>query len=113
MGGAEVAVILGLHQSIGGPFKLVYLFRRLKCVHVYEIVSHGRQWWFTLHMSTDTRYCLREMQPSVDPRVRQYPDWWVYGAGKPYPAGVTDYLCDNLDASGSYRHNSVLIVRDV
>ena len=27
---AEVALLCGLHQSIGGPWKLVVLFRRLK-----------------------------------------------------------------------------------
>lgn len=26
---ADVAVIVGLHQKLGGPWKLVYLFRRL------------------------------------------------------------------------------------
>lgn len=61
---AEVAVLLGLHQRIGGPWKLVYLFRRLRCVHIYECVSQGREWWFSLHLTSDTRYCLREMQPS-------------------------------------------------
>jgi hypothetical protein len=65
---AEVAVLLGLHQNIGGPFKLVYVFKRLKCVHVYECVSQGRQWWFSLHMTSDVRYCLKEMQPSTDDR---------------------------------------------
>jgi hypothetical protein len=34
---AEVAVLLGLSQTMGGPAKLVYLFRRLKCVHVYQV----------------------------------------------------------------------------
>ena len=38
---AEVAVLLGLHQEIGGPWKLVYVFKRLKCVHVYECVSQA------------------------------------------------------------------------
>jgi hypothetical protein len=61
---AEVAVLMGLHQKLGGPWKLVYLFRRLRCLHVYECVSQGREWWYTLHMTTDTRYSLKEMQPS-------------------------------------------------
>jgi hypothetical protein len=61
---AEVVVLLGLHQQIGGPYKLVYLFRRLRCVHVYECVSQGREWYYSLHMTTDYRYTLREMQPS-------------------------------------------------
>lgn len=61
---AEVCVLLGLHQKIGGPWKLVYLFRRLRCLHIYECVSQGREWWFSLHLTTDARFCLREMQPS-------------------------------------------------
>ena len=65
---AEVAVLLGLHQSLGGPWKLVYLFRRLRCVHVYECVSQGREWWYSLHLTTDHRYTLREMQPSAKDR---------------------------------------------
>jgi hypothetical protein len=68
---AEVAVILGLHQTIGGPWKLVYLFRRLRCVHVYECVTQGREWYFSLHMVTDYRYSLREMQPSAHNREVQ------------------------------------------
>ena len=62
---AEVAVLLGLHQRIGGPWKLVYVFRRYRCVHVYECMSHAQQWWFSLHLTSDARYCLRELQPST------------------------------------------------
>jgi hypothetical protein len=69
---AEVAVLMGLHQMLGGPWKLVYLFRRLRCLHVYECVSQGREWWYTLHMTTDTRYSLKEMQPSFKNRNVRY-----------------------------------------
>jgi hypothetical protein len=65
---AEVAILVGLHQSIGGPYKLVYLFRRLRCVHVYECVSQGREWYYSLHLTTDCRYTLRDMQPSTHSR---------------------------------------------
>jgi hypothetical protein len=61
---AEVVVLMGLHQKIGGPYKLVYLFRRLRCLHLYECVSQGREWWYTLQMTTDYRFTLREMDPS-------------------------------------------------
>ena len=71
---AEVAVLIGLHQKLGGPFKLVYLFKKLKCLHVYECLTHGREWWYSLHMTTDYRYCLRELQPSYKARTYQYPD---------------------------------------
>ena len=72
---AEVAVLMGLHHSLGGPFKLVVVFRRLKCVNVYEAVSHGQQWWFSQHLATDCRYSLRELQPSTAPRPEPYPEW--------------------------------------
>jgi hypothetical protein len=109
---AEVAVLLGVHQKLGGPFKLVYLFRRFRTVHVYECVSQGRQWWYSLHLTTDTRYCLREMQPSTDARKQPYPDWWKRGAGDPYPAGLGESLCNHIDKDGSHWKHSVMIVRD-
>ena len=65
---AEVVVLLGLHQSIGGPWKLIYLFRRLKTVHVYECLTQGREWWFSLHMTTNVRYALHELSPIADDR---------------------------------------------
>ena len=36
---AEVVVLVGLHQAIGNAFKLVYLYRRLRCLHVCEAVQ--------------------------------------------------------------------------
>eukprot|EP01038_Epipyxis_sp_PR26KG_P004031 gene4031-5768_t len=109
---AEVAIILGLHQNIGGPFKLVYLFRRLRCLHIYECVSQGREWWFSLHMTTDNRYCLRDLQPSTRPRNNQYPDWWIRGAGAPYPMGVNDYLVNDIEGTSQYPHASVIVLRE-
>ena len=110
---AEVAVLIGLHQVLGGPFKLVWIHRRLKCVQVFECVSQGRQWWFTQHMTTDCRYSLREMQPSIDDREQPYPKWWRYGAGSPYPKGVSKMLANNLmDNTGDHLYKSVLIKRD-
>jgi len=111
---AEVAVLLGLHQTIGGPFKLVYLFRRLRCVHVYECVTHGRQWWWSLHLTTDARLCLRELQPTTAARMQPFPKWWSRGAGKAYPNGVSGSLLNKVQG-GRYFSNpqkSVLIVRE-
>jgi hypothetical protein len=83
---AEVAVLLGLHQTLGGPYKLVYVFRRYKCVHVYECISHGREFWFSLHLTTDNRYTLLDLQPSLKQKIKaDPPDWWLRGAGAPYP----------------------------
>ena len=83
---AEVAVLLGLHQTLGGPYKLVYVFRRFKCVHMYECISHGREFWFSLHLTTDNRYTLMDLQPSLKKNIKaDPPDWWLRGAGAPYP----------------------------
>ena len=108
---AEVAVLMGLHQVLGGPYKLVYIFRRLKCLHVYECVSHGREYWYTLHLTTDHRYTLREMPPSADHRRSQYPEWWIRGSGNPYPAQLAGVVYSDFD-SGSPSYESVLVVRD-
>ena len=86
-GDAEVAVLPGLHPKLGGPYKLVYLFRRLRCVHVYECLSQARRWWWSLHLATDARFCLRELQPSTGARKEPFPPWWRRGAGSPYPNG--------------------------
>lgn len=109
---AEVAVLLGLHQSIGGPWKLVYLFRRLRCVHVYECVSQGREWYYSLHLATDHRFALRDMQPSTHDRERQYPDWWIRGAGVPYPTSMRDYLSNDVTGVSLQPGHSVLVVRE-
>lgn len=106
---AEVAVLLGLHQVLGGPFKLVYVFRRLKCVHVYECLSHGREYWYCLHLTTDHRFTLREMQPSSADRMSQYPDWWIRGSGAGYPAPLAGALYSDLEAKAT---ESVLIIRE-
>lgn len=110
---AEIAVLIGLHQQLGGPFKLVWIHRRLKCVQIFECVSQGRQWWFTLHLTTDSRYCLRDLQPSCDPRKEPYPAWWERGAGSPYPKGLSNKLANNLlNNAGDHLYSSVLIKRD-
>ncbi len=79
-----------------------YLFRRLKCVHVYECLSHGRQWWFSLHLTTDTRYTLRDMQISTQPRNNgPDPYWWKHGAGHPCVLAVGwSSLCSSLSGGG-------------
>ncbi len=89
----------------------VYLFRQFRCVHVYECVSHARRWWYSLHFTTENRYCLRELQPSFDPRFNPPPSWFVRGAGAPYPKQVGDKLWSSVDPSreGS---TSVAIIRD-
>lgn len=69
---ATVAVLIGLSGQMDGVWKIVHVLRHLRCVHVYECVSHGREWWFTLHLTTDTRYSLVEMHPDARDRSVLY-----------------------------------------
>ena len=112
---AEVCVLLGLHQKLGGPYKLVYIFRRYKCVHVYECVSHGREWWYTLHLTTDNRYTLLDMQPSTKKEIKSDPPaWWLNGAGVSYPTdGPQPYLFNDITKEPNRSPTkSVVVVRD-
>ena len=110
---ADVAVLLGIHQHLGGPFKLVYLFRTYRCVHVYECVSHARQFWYALHMTSDARYSLRHLQPSLANRTNPSPPFWKRGAGVPYPKGLTGKLVSNIASSeGTDCYPSCAIIRD-
>lgn len=109
--GAEVALIMGLHQALGGPWKLVVLFRAFRCLHIYECVSHGREYFWTLHLTTDTRYTLQDMQPSSADRMAPCPAWWERGSGSPYPSGgPSGSLCTNLSTGNA--NDSLVIVRD-
>ena len=110
---AEMAVLLGLHPQMGGVFKLVYIFRSYRCVQVFECVSHARQYWYVLHLSTDCRYSLRHLQPETRSLVNPLPAWWQRGGGDPYPNGVSSRLCSNLnpDPFGE-AYASCAIIRD-
>lgn len=83
----DVAMLVGLHpQNMPGAYKLVFLYRQWQCIQVFEATSHGRQWHYTLHLATDARLSLQELQPSTGPRAAPYPAWWQHGAGAPYPS---------------------------
>ena len=82
-----------------------------RCLHIYECVSHGREYFWTLHLTTDTRYTLQDMQPSSADRIAPYPAWWERGSGSPYPSGGPgDALCTNLSTGNA--NDSLVIVRD-
>lgn len=115
---AEMVVLIGLHQKLGGPFKLVYIFRRLRCVNVFEIVSQGREWWFTMHLTTDYRYGLTELDVTDSYRKdslgnlsckSKFPNWWIRGAGSGYPCGLNTHLVNDFESRSA---SSVLIIRD-
>lgn len=108
---AEIAVLYGLHQRLGGPSKRIVVFRRRRCVHVYELISRGREWWWSMHLSTDVRFSLAELQPSASRRAAPFPAWWKHGAGAPYPVGVLDILPSDLRPDTG-QGESVVIRRD-
>ena len=101
-------------SEISGPYKLVYIFRRFKCLHVYECLSQGREFWFGLHLTTDNRFTLHDMQPTTKPRKQPLPDWWKRGAGSPYPTqGPNSFLYNDISSSkNASPAKSVLVVRD-
>ena len=81
---AEVAVLMGLHPKKGGNWKMIVVFKHLRMVHVYNVYSHGRRFYASLEYTTDVRFTLRAMQPSIDDRQNPWPAWERHGAGHPY-----------------------------
>ena len=81
---AQVAVLAGLHPKKGGDWKLIYIYRQLRMVHVYNVCSHGRRFYQSLEYTSDVRFTLREMQPSIKDRQHAWPAWERHGAGHPY-----------------------------
>ena len=67
---AEVAILLGLHQILGGSFKFVQVFKRLKCVHVYECL-HGALALTKLNRRIQNR--CRHVDVEVDARMQMPP----------------------------------------
>lgn len=82
-------------------------------MHIYECISLGREYWYSLHLTTDYRYTLREMQPNGDDRKTQFPDWWIRGSGQPYPGGdPSRNPVVYSDIAKQLRVASVVVVRD-
>ena len=53
----------------------IFVYRARRMVHVYGLQSHGRRHYRTLVYTSDTRYCLREMQASIAHRHAPWPEW--------------------------------------
>ena len=81
---AEVAVLMGIHPKKGGNWKAIYVFKQLRVVHVYNVYSHGRRFYQSLEYTSDVRFTLRAMQPSIKDRQSPWPAWERHGAGHPY-----------------------------
>jgi hypothetical protein len=63
-------------------------------VQVFQVMSHGRRFYRVLEYTSNVKYTLRDMQPSLDDRQRLWPTWERYGAGHPYGG---DFLCSLKD----------------
>ena len=81
---ASVAYMIGVHPKTGGAWKEIFVFKHLRMVHIYNISSHGRRFYRSLEYTTDSRFTLRDMQPSTEARKNPWPSWERHGAGHPY-----------------------------
>lgn len=43
---------------------------------------------------------------------QQYPEWWIRGAGTPYPTGLKDHLSNDVTGASMNPAQSVLVVRE-
>lgn len=42
---ADVAYMIGLHPELGGTWKEIFVFRSLRIVQIYNVMSHGRRFY--------------------------------------------------------------------
>lgn len=54
-----------MHKTL----KEVVVLKDPNVVHIYNVIEHGRRWYRSLIFTSDTRYCLHEMTPSIPHRV--------------------------------------------
>ena len=82
---AEVAHLIGIHPKQGGTWKEIFVHRHTGVVQVFHLLSHGRRFYRVLEYTTNVKYGLREMQPSLDHRRSPWPVWERYGSNShPY-----------------------------
>jgi hypothetical protein len=75
---ATVATLVVLDPNSFLPTHEVWVWRCHSVVHIYRLISHGRRFYRTLAYSSDSRFCLRELQPSISPRSSPWPAWARY-----------------------------------
>lgn len=76
--------MVGIHPKKGGTWKEIFVFKSLRIVQIYNVMSHGRRFYRSLEYTTDVHYSLRDMQPSIKDRDYPWPRWERHGAGHPY-----------------------------
>ena len=62
----------------------IFVFRHLEMVQVYNVTSHGRRFYRVLEYTSDSRFTLRAVQPSIKDRKAPWPVWERHGYGHPY-----------------------------
>jgi len=72
---ATVAYMVVLHPKLGTTFREVFLYKDYSCVQIYDVESYGRRFYRTLIFTTDTRFTLRELQPSTQARPAPWRPW--------------------------------------
>ena len=95
---ATVALLVGTHPKAGGTWKEVLVYKSLGVVEVYEVMSHGRRWYRSLQYTSNAKFCLRELQPSIDDRKGMWPSWERHGAGSVY-AEYDDKISETITRS--------------
>ena len=80
-----VAILTAVCSRTGQRLKEIVCLRHFRCVHVYDIFSHARRFHRSLVYTSDVRYTLREMKPSIAARINPWPSWERHGAGDADP----------------------------
>ena len=81
---AQVAYLVGKQPDQSGVWREIFVYRARKMVQIYRIESHGRRFYRSLEYTTDARFTLRSMQPTIEHRNTPWPSWGRHEAGHPY-----------------------------
>lgn len=84
MGNSYRAFLRTKHHSCTFFNTEIFVFRSLEMVQVYHVTSHGRRFYRVLEYTSNTKFTLRDMQPSIKDRQQPWPSWERHGAGHPY-----------------------------
>lgn len=78
---ANTAILLALHPQSGGAWKEIHAHREF--CEVFDLTSHGRRIYRSLIFTTDSRFSLRDMQPSFKDRDFLWQPWERHAVGHP------------------------------
>ena len=96
----SVALLVGAHPQHGRNWFEVYVFKTYRMVHAYRVTSHGRRYYRSLVYASDSRLCLRDLQPSVDDRKQPWEvvdtvrGAWQWGRHEAYEQAFADNMAN-------------------